>query len=201
MTTRDPFGAHLAQEPGEQRAAPFPPSKTGGNGAPPPRALGPRARQTGARGGCGNGAGFGAGGMDAEAIVARLEEAGATLLALPMRGYSPQLRTGALEIVRAANEAYGWDGNTRLRPPAPSAARITRMDEAFAWLGLIPDDRYVLRRIAAARALTHPLTGRHLYPWRRLGAALGADHKAVQRWHEEAIGLIARALARGAGIG
>ncbi len=191
MSKTTGFGADLARAAGSGGAAPFPPSETGGNGARGGR----RLRQTGGERGGENGARFGAPGLDAEAVIARLEEAGATLLALPQRGYSTRLRLGALEIVRAASEAYGWEGNTRLRPPVPSAAQITRMDEAFSWLGLIPDERYVLRRILAARALTHPLTGRHLYPWRRLGTALGADHKAIQRWHAEAVGLLVAALA------
>ncbi|MGC8525408.1 MAG: DUF6362 family protein [Acidibrevibacterium sp.] len=196
MSKATRFGADLARPAGSGGAAPFPPSETGGNGARGPR----RLRQTGGVRAGENGARFGAArldapGLDAEAVIARLEEAGATLLALPQRGYSTRLRLGALEIVRAASEAYGWEGNTRLRPPVPSAAQITRMDEAFSWLGLIPDERYVLRRILAARALTHPLTGRHLYPWRRLGTALGADHKAIQRWHREAVGLLVAALA------
>jgi hypothetical protein len=46
----------------------------------------------------------------------------------------------------------------------------------------------------APRALVHPLTDRHIYPWRRLGAALGADHKAVQRWHAQGIDLIVAGL-------
>ena len=191
MTGTILFGADLARRAEGAGAAPFSPSSTGRNGArtrPGPS----HRRQTGAAHRGENGAGFGA----AE-IVARLEEAGATLLALPQRGYSPDLRTGGLEIVRAASESYGWEGNVKLRPPVPSAARITRMDEAFAWLALIPDGRYVLRRILAARALTHPLTGRHLYAWRRLGAALGADHKAVQRWHGEGVALLVAGLAGG----
>uniref|UniRef100_A0A8J4HDL7 DUF6362 domain-containing protein n=1 Tax=Acidicaldus sp. TaxID=1872105 RepID=A0A8J4HDL7_9PROT len=175
------YGAGLARAAEAARAAPFSPSKTGRNGAPHPALRRLRVLENGAP----HGAAYGA----AE-VIARLEEAGATLLALPMRGYATGLRMGTLDIVRQASEAYGWDANARLRPPVPSAARISRMDEAFSWLALIPDDRYVLRRIAAARALTHPLTGRHLYPWRRLGAALGADHKAVQRWHKEAVGLL-----------
>jgi hypothetical protein len=69
------------------------------------------------------------------------------------------------------------------------------MDEAMGWIGLIPDDRYVLRRIVGARSLVSPMTDRHIFPWRRLGAAIGADHKAVQRWHAEGIGLIVAALA------
>ena len=43
----------------------------------------------------------------------------------------------------------------------------------------------MLRRIVGARSLVHPMTGRHLYSWRRLGTAIGADHKAVQRWHAQ----------------
>lgn len=131
--------------------------------------------------------------VDAPYVTARLEEAGAALLALPATGWTTRLRTSAIEVVRAAAESYGW-GEARVRPPAPSAATITRMDEAMAWLQLIPVDRYVLRRIVGARSLVNPLTDRYLFPWRRLGAALGADHKAVQRWHAEGIGLIVAAL-------
>jgi hypothetical protein len=33
-----------------------------------------------------------------------------------------------------------------------------------------------------------------LFPWRRLGKALGADHKAIQRWHAQGIAMIVAAL-------
>jgi hypothetical protein len=105
------------------------------------------------------------------------------------------LRTSSLEIVRTAIESYGWTAS-RIRPPVPSPGQITRMDEAMAWISLIPADRYVLRRIVGARSLVHPITERHLYPWRRLACALGADHKAVQRWHRQGIELIVDALNR-----
>ena len=133
--------------------------------------------------------------FDAELVIYRLEEAGTALLALPGTGWSTRLRGSSLDIVRAAIESYGWTAG-RIRPPGPSAARITRMDEALSWIPLIPIDRYVLRRIVGARSLVHPITERHLYPWRRLGAALGADHKAVQRWHAQGIDLIVAALSR-----
>ena len=131
--------------------------------------------------------------IGADYVVYRLEEAGATLLALPGTGWSTRLRSSSLEIVRTALEAYGWT-EARIRPAVPSAEKITRMDEALAWIPLIPLDRYVLRRVVGARSLVHPLTDRHLYPWRRLGTALGADHKAVQRWHAQGIVAIVRAL-------
>jgi hypothetical protein len=134
--------------------------------------------------------------IDADYVVYRLEEAGATLLALPGTGWSTRLRTSSLEIVRTALESYGWT-EARIRPAVPSAEKITRMDEALSWLSLIPQDKYVLRRVVGARSLVHPITDRHLFPWRRLGAALGADHKAIQRWHAQGIALIVAAL-RGA---
>jgi hypothetical protein len=127
--------------------------------------------------------------FNVELITCRLEEAGATLLALPSTGWSTRLRTSNLEIVRSAIESYGWT-EKRIRPAVPSAMRITRMDEALSWITLIPLDRYVLRRIVGARSLVHPITERHLFPWRRLAEAIGADHKAVKRWHGQGIGLI-----------
>lgn len=131
--------------------------------------------------------------VDAAFVTVRLEEAGATLLALPGTGWSTRLRTSSLDIVRTALESYGWTAS-RIRPAVPSAERITRMDEAMAWIGLIPQDRYVLRRIVGARSLVHPITDRHLFPWRRLGAVLGADHKAIQRWHGQGIDIIVARL-------
>ncbi len=133
--------------------------------------------------------------FDAALVTFRLEEAGSALLALPGTGWSTRLRTSSLEIVRTAIESYGWTAS-RIRPPVPSPERITRMDEAMAWISLIPTDRYVLRRIVGARSLVHPITERHLYPWRRLACALGADHKAIQRWHRQGIELIVDALNR-----
>lgn len=131
--------------------------------------------------------------VDADYVVYRLEEAGATLLALPGTGWTTRLRGSSMEIVRTALEAYGWDV-ARARPAVPAADKIDRMDEAMSWIGLIPRDRYVLRRVVGARSLVHPITDRHLYPWRRLGAALGADHKGVQRWHGQGIAMIVAAL-------
>jgi hypothetical protein len=131
--------------------------------------------------------------IDADYVVYRLEEAGATLLALPSTGYSTRLRTSSMDILRTALDAYGWT-ETQIRPPVPSAEKITRMDEAMSWVPLIPLDRYLLRRVVGARSLVHPVTDRHLFPWRRLGKALGADHKAVQRWHTQGIGTIVAAL-------
>ena len=133
--------------------------------------------------------------LDAAYVIARLEEAGRTLLALPASGYSTKLRSSSIDIVRVAIESYGWSVG-RLRPAAPSAAKISRMDEAMSWLSLIPADKYVLRRIVGARSLVHPMSDRHLFTWRRLGQMIGADHKAMQRWHAQGVDLIVAGLKR-----
>jgi hypothetical protein len=133
--------------------------------------------------------------LDADYVIYRLEEAGATLLALPGTGWTTRLRTSSIELVRTALEAYGWEA-ARIRPAVPPADKIDRMDEAMAWIPMIPHDRYVLRRVVGARSLVHPITDRHLFPWRRLGAVLGADHKAVQRWHAQGIALIVATLTQ-----
>jgi len=131
--------------------------------------------------------------IDSGFVIYRLEEAGATLLALPGTGYSTRLRVSHLDVVQDAQVSYGWQAGS-VRPPVPSASRITRMDEALGWISLIPKDRYVLRRIVGARSLVSPVTERHLYSWRRLGGVLGADHKAVQRWHAQGIDMLVAAV-------
>ncbi len=127
-------------------------------------------------------------------IVRQLEQAGATLLAMPSTGYSTRMRQMRFDIVHTALEAYGWEAPA-LRAPAPDAAAISAMDEAFGWLALIPESQFLLRRILGARALVHPLTGRYLFTWRRLASSIGADHKSVQRWHGQAVDMVVRALA------
>jgi len=133
--------------------------------------------------------------LDAQFVIDRLEEAGTTLLSLPGTGWSTKLRSSSLEIVRVAIENVGWT-EERIRPAVPSAARITRMDEAMGWITLIPLDRYVLRRIVGARSLVSPTTERHLFPWRRIAMVIGADHKSAQRWHRQGIEMIVAALNR-----
>lgn len=132
--------------------------------------------------------------IDAAFVVYRLEEAGATLLALPNTGFSTRMKVSHLEVVQEACAQFGWDGPARARPSVPSAARITRMDEAMGWIALIPRERHVLRRVVGARSLVSPVTERHLFSWRRLGGVVGADHKAVQRWHAQGIEMMVAAL-------
>lgn len=129
-------------------------------------------------------------------VIARLEEAGRALLSLPNTGPSTRLVQSGLEWIRDAAD-QGAHNRAKLRPAIPDAATITRMDQALAWIPLIPVEKYVLRRVVGARSLVNPMTGRHLYSWRRIALAVGADHKAMQRWHAQGIDMIVSQLARG----
>ncbi len=131
---------------------------------------------------------------DAQAVITRLEEAGQTLLCLPHTGPTTALRQTRHQYVARALEAYTSADAPRLRLPVPPAGTITRMDQALAWITLIPRERLVLRRIVGCRCLISPLSGRHLFSWRQLARTLGADHKAIQRWHATGIDLIVAAL-------
>lgn len=132
--------------------------------------------------------------MSPHDVVARLERAGRTLLMLPPTCVPNRMRPVTYDQLVPGIRAFQADLAAPLRC-TPEAADIDAMDEAFTWLSFIPQDRYVIRRIIASRCLVSPLTDRHLFPWRRLASLIGADHKAVQRWHGQGIDYIATALA------
>lgn len=143
--------------------------------------------------------------IDADTVIARLEEATSTILAMP--GGMPR---GGLKVCDYGYDTAFFDewaeGETKpaesgviaglSKKPAPSAASITRADEIITWLGLIPANRYVLRKIVAARSMIKWTTGKHVNSWRKIGLTLGADYKAIQRWHAQGIKIIVDALNR-----
>lgn len=138
--------------------------------------------------------------IDAETVIYRLEEAGQTLLSLPNRGPTTALRQTRHHYLAEAVEAFTAETDLPPRMPIPSPANITRMDQALAWIPLIPDANRVIRRIVGCRSLVSPLTERHLFTWRRLARLLGADHKAIQRWHATGIDTILATLNRDASL-
>ncbi len=132
--------------------------------------------------------------MNADEVTARLEDAGRTLLMLPPERASGYVKPRTWDHLMTGMRAYATSVAEPMRLTADPRS-IDKMDEAFRWLGLIPQDRFVLRRIVAARSLVSPLTGRHIMPWRRIAGLIGCDHKAVQRWHAQGIDMIVSALA------
>jgi hypothetical protein len=120
-------------------------------------------------------------------LIATLEEAGRTLLALPVRGTRPsEYGNGWPDVVHEAIAAYGW-ATERCRAAYPTAQQIARMDEVYNWIGLIPESKRLLRRIVLLRSLVHPVTDRHIFSWRKIATKLGHDDKTTKGWHESAI--------------
>lgn len=134
--------------------------------------------------------------IDREYVQVRLEQAGTTLLALRTPSPYPASPTCHMPpIIHQAIEAYGWIP-AEVRPPVPDARAISSMDATFQWLALVPNSRYVIRRIVAARTLVSPVTGRHIVSWRGLGLMLRCSHEAARFWHAQGIGWIVEGLRR-----
>lgn len=133
---------------------------------------------------------------DAASVEARLADAGRTLLALRVSGVRPAgTKSSMPEVIRSFDESYGWQTED-LRPSQPSPRDISAMDQALSWIALIPQERYVLRRIVGARCLTNPRTDRPLFSWRKIADTVGASHMAVKAWHSQGIDVIVAALNR-----
>lgn len=152
------------------------------------------------------------GNVDGEAIWTsdevgrRLEEAGRTLMSLPLpRGSFPKdSRSSWPDAVRGYEDAFVAlvgasrevkqdfsDGYNQVRT-APSARSVGQMDEVLDWLWRFGDARK--RRLCLARALIHPLSGRHVVSYRKLGRIFGLHHETARAWHDRALAEIAMFL-------
>ena len=132
--------------------------------------------------------------VDPAFVVAHLECAGKTLLALPHSGFSTLLKTSSLNSEMAAVSACGWFSGSAAKCPRPTSRAIDAMDNTMMWLWYIPQDMTVLRRCVGARSLVNPITDKHIYSWRRLGDFMGVDHKTAKRWHADGVRYIVNAL-------
>ena len=130
----------------------------------------------------------------AETVEARLLDAGRTLMALWVGGTRPAgYRSAMPEFVRVFEEDVRYQRTAMpVLPPAPRA--ISAMDQTLSWIGLLPRDRVVMRRVVGLRMLCRPHDTRPLFSWRRIGADLHASHEAVRQWHEQAVEVIVVAL-------
>ena len=143
-----------------------------------------------------------------EEVGRRLEEAGRTLMSLPLpRGALPKdERSRWPDAVRGYEDAFAAligaspdvkqdfsDGHNRIRD-VPTARSVGRMEEALDWLWCFDDPRK--RRLCLARALIHPVSGRHVASYRKLGRIFGLHHETVRVWHDKALAEIAVFLTR-----
>lgn len=119
-------------------------------------------------------------------IEERLEEAALTLKRLPnprgsgARGYGSSWP----EVVREARHAYGYE-EARMRV-IPSAAEISRYEEAVGWLAFVSDP--MDRRILWMRASGWPV--------RAVARQVGLTKSSVQRHYMAGLLTIAKHLTR-----
>ena len=147
--------------------------------------------------------------MDTAEIQQRLEQAVRTLMMLPVPrgGFPGGERSHWPEIVRNYAEFFAAqvqaDADHREEMLAgrnavrirPLQSQIDQMDEALQWV-FDHVENPIHRKIVFARAMLHPLSGRHIVSYRRLGRLLGMDHKAVKVWHDKALEAIRSGLER-----
>ena len=116
---------------------------------------------------------------DMEETRSRLAEAADALRRLSLNGIKPgALRSGWPDVVHQAHEAYGWTAE-RMRPPRPSPAQITRMDEAIGWLLWLDGQE---RKIVWARSMG--------VSWRRIEDLDGRSIRTLQNLFAAALGRI-----------
>ena len=128
--------------------------------------------------------------IDVGYVIARLEEASTTLSLFPADDYSTRL---------AANELYKLypafrDGWRPARRWTPTSDEIGRMEEASAWLSLIPGGPLHMRRLVAKRSMLDR-NGRHIHSWRTLAKSIGEHHpESARRAHALGIRIIVAKL-------
>jgi len=141
-----------------------------------------------------------------EDVRLRLEEAGLTLMSLPLpKGAFPRdVRSNWPDVVRGYEDAFAAliggsdtmkqdfsERHNRVRL-SPSAVAVGRMDEVLSWLWKIEDPRK--RRLCLSRALIHPVSGRNIVSYRKLGKIFGLHHETMRAWHDRALAEIAKGL-------
>jgi hypothetical protein len=107
--------------------------------------------------------------MDDAALQAYLEDAAATLRAMPRASLKAHL-TSWPEVVQNSVSLLATSERTRTRPPAPQPRAIDRMDEVLSWLLACEEGE---RRILWARACK--------IPWRKLEALDGRSHMTLRQ--------------------
>ena len=141
-------------------------------------------------------------------IRRRLEDAGKTLMMLPMpkdgmpageRAAWPDVLQQFWDVAGVADEGSVKDRQEALAQARnyirlrASAAAIARLDEVLGWLLLIETPCH--RKAVMARMMTHPVSEQPVYNWNRIAKALRTSRWTARRWREAGIQEIVNKLA------
>ena len=141
----------------------------------------------------------------------RLEDAGRTLMMLPMpkggmpagdRAAWPEVLQRFWDVVGVADQGSVQERQDALAQVRNStrfgASReaITRLDEVLGWLLMIERPHH--RKAVMARMLVHPVSERPVHSWKQIAERLGASKNAVRHWQARGIQEILERLAEAA---
>ncbi len=138
-------------------------------------------------------------------IIARLEEAGRTIMQTPMHknGIPAPPRSAWPQVCQNYWDVFGpaeQGGTIESRAEAqnvvtkllPSSAAEDRCTEAYYWLFHIKVAKH--SKIVAARMLMHPVDDRHIKTFHKLSLEWGRREQTVRRWHRRGIDDIVQGL-------
>ncbi len=136
-------------------------------------------------------------------IILRLEDAGRTLMMLPMPkdgmpgGDSaawPEVAQNFWDMVGKADQGSVEErqhalAQTRNRSQLhANRAAIARLDEVLGWLLAIERPHH--RKAVFARMLTHPVSERPVYSWSQIAQTLGTNSSTVRHWYARGVQVI-----------
>lgn len=141
-------------------------------------------------------------------VKRRLEDAGRTLMMLPMpiHGMPAGDRAAWPDVLQRFWDVAGIadEGSVEERMEAlaqvrnattlrASRAAVTRLDEVLEWLLKIKHPHH--RKAVMARMLCHPISERPIHSWGQIAKTLGTNRSTVRRWHQDGIQAILERLA------
>ena len=140
-------------------------------------------------------------------IVARLEDAGRTLMTLPMpaRGMPAGSRSAWPEHIQKYWDVFGHADQdetedrrevaarqiNRVRLQASKAA-VDRLDEVLGWLWFIQKPHH--RKAVAARMLRHPISERPVHSWKSIAKEMGTNRELCRYWYKAGVDAIVKGL-------
>lgn len=129
----------------------------------------------------------------AEEVERRLFEAGLTLAYLPSHGLRPACCGSSWqETLMELDDLLSLTAESEIRPPMPSAAAISRMDEAMGWVSWIQNTAH--RRVVLFWMMIHPITQRHYLSWEQIGKKIGRSDKTAKSYFSSGLSAITKKI-------
>lgn len=138
-------------------------------------------------------------------IKSKLESAGRTLMMMPPVKGPKEYGTAWPEHLREHLDTLEVVDNSlvviniekKMPWPKPDSKQISELDQVLTWLtelAVYCNEKkvpWVIRTVWIAM-LHHPITGKRLYSWRKIGKHLGKSQTTAQDWYEHGVSIISR---------